>query len=797
MRKEILLNNGWYFHKGDIELPRPSDKGPVYSQSKTVRYQVGPAAYSYMDMPDAYNSQSGLLTHEWWERVDLPHDYIIDQDITDRSNTNTNGYMKYENAWYRKHFKLSDADKGKRIVLRFDGIATESAVYFNGCVMHHNYSAYNTFEVDITDYAYFDRDNVIAVYVNTDHFEGWWYQGGGIYRNVYLTITDKVAIDLWGVYAPSEKLDGNTWRVNFETTVVNADYSDADIKLKSEIIDSKGNVVATAEGKGVASLREKTTVKYTATVNSPKLWDCDTPNLYSVKTTLYKDGEAIDESYTRIGFRTVEITVDKGLLLNGKKTIIKGLCGHQDYGLTGIAVPDNVARYKVRLMKEMGANGYRTSHYQQTEAYMDAFDEMGFLVMDEVRWFESTKESYAQIESLLKRDRNRPSVIFWSTSNEEPLHITDVGANIHRAMAAEIRKLDNTRYITAAVCHSPDKCRIYDDCDVVGINYTLEIYDKVHEQKPDKPIFSSECCATGTTRGWCFDHATFRLSEWDRNAYGYEDYFLGRERTWQFLMSRPYVFGAYQWTSVDHRGECVWPALSSRSGALDMFLQKKGAFYQNKSFWTDEPMVYIVPHWNFEGLEGEEINVTVYTNCDELELFLNGETLGRKQIEKYGHGEWLVSYAAGTLKACAYRNGELVCTDERVTTGKPVALKLTLDNDFTANGRDLALFTCECVDSEGRVVPDAEEFVHFTATSPARIVGTGSDNCDHANVTNTDRQMYMGKISVAVKPSAGQKEISLLARSANCKAAKLTVQCGGSANKQGNADGVAIPGYIQ
>lgn len=515
-------------------------------------------------------------------------------------------------------------------------------------------------------------------------------------------------------------------------------------------------------------------MRYSAVVENPLLWDCENPNLYTVETVLKQNGTEIDKNITRIGFRTVEISVDDGLLLNGKKTIIKGVCAHQDFGLTGLAVPENIARYKVKLIKEMGANGYRTSHYQQTESYMDAFDEMGFLVMDEARWFESTKEAFEQIESLVKRDRNRPSVIFWSTSNEEPNHITETGRKLHRAVSAHIRKFDKTRYITAAEDKTPEKSTIYDYCDVVGINYNLNIYDTVHEMCPEKALFASECCATGTSRDWNYPsnlNGRLRDKDVDTNSW-----FLGREKTWKFLMERPYILGCYQWAAVEHRGEAMWPAVCSKSGALDLFLQKKGAFYQNKSHWTEEPMVHIVPHWNFKGLEGQEILVTVYTNCDELELFLNGESLGKKTIEKYGHGEWNVPYTKGTLEVKGYENGLVVAVDKRVTTGKPVSLRLTADNEFTANGRDIALFTCECLDSEGRVVPDASEFVEFSVATPATIVGTGSDNCDHNNVTNSSRKMYMGKIRVAVKINKGQESVELTAFSENCGVTAIKIE---------------------
>ncbi len=773
MRTEILLNDKWLFHKGDIDIERPAKKGSAYSETKTVRKQCGPASYFYQDHPDFFTSGQQLLSHERWDEICLPHDFVINQDLSENEN-NAFGYLHYDNAWYRKHFVLPNGAEDKRITLRFDGIATTSTVYVNGCLMYHNFSAYNTFEIDISDVVYFDKENVIAVYVSTEEFEGWWYQGGGIYRDVHLTLTEKVAIDLYGVYAPYKKLDDNNWQIDFETTVINSDYRNSDVKIESFVTDKNGNTIAKATGNGTIGSRDKNIIKYTALVRNPLLWDCDTPNLYSIKTLLYNDDGIIDETYTRIGFRTVEVSVDKGLLINGKKTVIKGVCGHQDFGLTGLAVPENIAKYKVSLIKEMGANGYRTSHYQQTEFYMDAFDEMGFLVMDEARWFESTKESFEQIESLVKRDRNRPSVIFWSTSNEEPLHITENGRRVHLAIAEHIKKFDKTRMITAAVCDSPDKCTIYDDCDVVGINYNLGIYDTVHQLRPNKPIFASECCATGTSRDWNFEpDGNYRLRDKDRDS---GNYFLGREKTWKYLMSRPYVFGGYQWISVEHRGEATWPAICSKSGAIDLFLQKKGAFYQNKSFWTDEPMAHIVPHWNFKGLEGQNILVTVYTNCDELELFINGDSQGKKAIEKYGHGEWNVTYEAGTLSVIGYRNGMAVCKDERITTGSPTGLRLTLNNDFKANGRDMALFTCECIDDNGNVVPDASEFVKFTVASPAYIVGTGSDHCDHNNVTNRERKMYMGKITVAVKPTYGQEELTLTAMSKNCGYTQLKLK---------------------
>ncbi|MCQ2734827.1 MAG: DUF4982 domain-containing protein [Alphaproteobacteria bacterium] len=770
MRKEQKLIDNWLFHKGDINISYPTNKGQVYAAAKTERKKVGPASYLYPETVDDFGN-SGKMRFEQWEKVSVPHDYIINQD-NDKSENNALGYFHYTNAWYRLHFGIGEEYKDKRITLNFEGIAGKSVIYLNGCLVYRNFSSYNSFEVDITDVAYFEQENVLAVYVDTTEFEGWWYQGGGIYRDVTLCITDKISFDLYGVYAPVKKLKGNNWQIDFENTVRNDYFDDeTEVEVQNCLLDKNGDCVLKSSSKAVALPQEKAVTKSSEIIESPMLWDTENPNLYTIRSLLIVNGEQIDENYTRIGFRDVKITTN-GLFINDKKTVIKGVCCHQDFGLTGLAVPNNIAKYKIKLIKEMGANGYRTSHYQQSTATMDALDELGFIVMDETRWFESTTDAVAQLETLVKRDRNRPSVFFWSTGNEEPFFVSENGRRIHRKLANTIKKLDNTRFITAAEDKSPEKSTIYDYCDVIGINYNLNIYDKVHEMCPDKAVFASECCATGTTRDWNFFSAKGRITDKDQDT---NSWFLGREKTWKFLNDRPYVLGGYQWIAIEHRGEAVWPAICSKSGAIDLFLQKKGAFYQNKSFWTDEPMVHIVPHWNFEGFEGKEIPVTVYTNCDEVELFLNGKSLGKKQIEKYGHGEWNVKYVPGKIAVKGYINGKFLAEDCRETTGKPVGLKLTQLNDFKANGEDIALFVCECVDEQGRTVPDANEFVKFYVSKNAEIIGTGSDNCDSRNVKNTDREMYMGKILVGVKPKIFSESFELLAVSNRLKTAIITV----------------------
>lgn len=775
MREKILFDDEWIFHKGDIETEFPRDKGPVYSQSKTERKIWGPASRHYTAIPDDYDTSKEVCT-EKWEKVSLPHDYVIKQRPSELEN-NALGYFKYENAWYRKKFKLSEADVNKRITLLFEGVATHATVYINGCLAKHNFCGYNSFEVNITDLVKFgEEENVLAVYVQTNEHEGWWYEGGGIYRHVWLKKTEDVAIDLWGVYIAPKKIDEENWIVKIETEIINDRYEDITAEAETIIYDKERNVVARASGKTEIPLREKKTAVYFTDVKNPQLWDIDNPYLYTAKTVIKVNGKECDAYETKTGFRTFEINPDKGLFLNGNHIKIKGVCAHQDFGITGKAVPDNIHRYKVELIKEMGANGYRTSHYPHPEAVMDALDELGFIVMDETRWFESTDEGKQQLEMLIKRDRNRPSVLFWSVGNEEPHHLTEEGRRICKNLISFVRKLDNSRYIMSAVSNDPDSATVYDELDVIGINYNLDKYEYIHKKYPDKGVFSSECCATGTTRGHygadCPEKSY--ISAYDKDM---DSWFLGREKTWKFITEREWVLGAYQWIAFEHRGETIWPRLCSQSGAIDLFLQKKDAFYQNQTHWIeDKPLVHILPHWNFEGREGEIISVWAYTNCEELELFLNGVSLGKKNIEKYGHGEWQVKYQPGKITVEGRNGGKTVCSDTKETTGKSEKLNLKLENTIRkANGKDIAVINCYCTDDKGREVPTASPYVTFYTNNLGKIVGTGSDIADHNPVYETSRRMRMGRITAAVQVGKNPGELKVYAVCDNLKDGVLTI----------------------
>lgn len=731
----------------------------------------GPASTAYNDNSDRYDH---IDNTDFWETVTLPHDGIISQ-APSKENNNALGYFDYQNLWYRKHFTLSDADKDKHLTLYFEGVTGNATVYLNGCLVKRHCGGYAPFEVDITDFALFDRENLLAVYVDVSHHEGWWYEGAGIYRHVWLVKTDTTAVDLYGVFVcPVKKENESGWTLKTEVTLRNTAFADDRVTVSVAYLDADGQTIAqTDEQPLCVEAQSKAKLCMHTDVDGVKRWDIDDPNLYTAVTTVKRDGAVIDTVTDRFGFRTFRFDAAHGFFLNERPVKIKGVCCHQDFGLTGRAVADNIYRYRIQLMKEMGANGYRTSHYPHAEATMDALDELGLVVMDETRWFSTSEESKEQLKTLIKRDRNRPSVILWSVGNEEPFHTEQRGVRITKGLKALVRRYDTSRPITTAVSIEPQDAPTLGVCDVIGINYNLSAYDTIHKKYPDIPLVSSECCATGTTRGHYADDAPIRgyINAYDHDA---NYWFLGRENTWKFIMAREWVAGSFQWAGIEHRGETVWPRLCSQSGAVDLFLQKKDAFYQNQSHWSDTPMIHLLPHWNHVGREGKEIDVWAYTNCEVAELYLNGKSLGVRQLEPYSHAAWQVPFERGVLEVVGRKNGQEVARDRVETTGKPIALKLTLENEITSVGSDVALVRCEAVDAAGRCVPDAEGVtVQFDVDAGGELLGTGSDISDPTPVTCPDRRMRAGVCVAAVRVK--KETVCVTARAFGLDSAEVTL----------------------
>lgn len=774
MSRRILFVNDWRFHDGEIEVQRPALKGPVYTQAKTESYRFGPAAIYYEDRPNDFGNHKYHLTHDRWDTVTLPHDYIINSKINPDGNCAL-GFYDYRPAWYRKHFKADEEMRGKRIEIEFLGVATECDVYFNGVYMTRNTTAYTPFVVDISDFIKFDgEDNVIAVHTTCETIENWWYNGAGICHKVYLCVSEPVAVERDGVYLCPTKLSDTEWQLKCEVEIRSAVYEESPVRCVTEIFAPDGTSASEMCGEVNVPARDSAAVSLDCSVISPFLWDVDSPNLYRAKTEIFVRGEKTDERWDTFGFRTIEFDSERGFMLNGRRLTINGVCGHEDFSLTGKALSDNVMRAKVRLIKEMGANAYRCAHSMQDEALMDAFDRYGILVMAETRHFSSTPAHLAELRALVKRDRNRPSVFMWSVGNEEHYFVKDEGRRIAENMIHEVRRLDNTRPIMTANDKSPEICTVYEVSDLVAVNYNPHLYDYLHEKYPDKPLFVSECSAASGTRGWYYGECpeAGRRSAYDRDV---NSWFQSHENVFVPFRTRPWIMGAFVWSAIEYLGEAVWPRICSCSGAIDLYLQKKDAFYQLKTYFTDEPLVHILPHWNMDG--EENVKVFVYDNCASVELFLNGRSLGRQSSERFVHHEWDVAFEAGELLCIGYNErGEEIARDVRVTSGPAYALKLRLENegDVCYNGEDLALFTCYVVDSEGREVPDAEPTVTFITDEGVKIVGTGSDNTDHTPPACPTRRMWAGRALAALLPIR-EGTLTLTAKAQGLKTARISV----------------------
>ncbi len=763
MRETILFTENWKYHADDPALyPEPADI-IRYLEAKTECRVWGPASRAYTE---------GLA----WEDVEIPHDFIITQTPAKSNASWSEGHFRYHNAWYRRHFTLDAADEGRRIALYFEGVATHAEVYVNGCLAGRNFSGYTPFELDISSFVFFGEDNVIAVYADSSSsHEGWWYQGGGIYRDVWLLKGDQAHVLRGGVFIHPEHLGGEKWRVPIDVEIRNDDVKERALRVECEGFapDGKSLFLETTETRVPAWSTEK--LALAAFADHPRRWDVEDPVLYSVETRVFDGGTLIDGQTDRFGFRTFAFT-GEGFFLNGRRLYIQGENGHQDYGLTGKVMPRRAAFRRAQLYKEMGVNAVRCSHYLHTRHLMDAYDELGFVVMAENRWYSDEPEAMRQLETLIRTERNRPSVVLWSAGNEEPTHAEARGARIARRLFTRIRQLDPTRPVTTVVCHDPADAPVEELVDVIAVNYNLDAYDKLHEKYPGKPILAGEVCATGTVRGWYGDNAPEygRLSAYDHDS---SKSFLGREKTWRFLKARPWVAGAFQWDGVEHRGEGTWPRLCSVSGAIDLYLEKKDAFYQNQSHWSEKPMIHLLPHWNHRGAEGRPIPVWIYSNCEEAELFLNGRSLGRRRLTPYVHEEWTVPYEAGTLSAVGRIGGEKAAEDIQETTGPAAALKLLVNSAGNrADGRDVALLTCVCLDAEGREVPDASPEISFEVNHLGRILGTGSDMCDHTPVQSPVRRMRAGRAAICVRVGKEPGTMTVTARAPGLAAAFLDIE---------------------
>ena len=750
------MDLGWKFHRGEIVRKGASSHSEAYSGCKSGGV-MGPGGLLYDDSS--------------WQQVDLPHDYFAESGFS-ADNLVSHGYRDRCDGWYRKTFCLDPALEGKHLLLVFEGTAVNAEFYFNGSLMARSFSAYTETVFDITDRACFgEKCNTLAVYIKGLETEGWWYEGAGIYRHVKLYAKDPVHIAHNGIFAkPILKKDTkNSWLVNLQTTVENSGYTDETVQIAATLYDDD-RVVAENTLKDVfCPANDTVEAVQKFTVSRPVRWDVDDPKLYRLQVTLSSG----DEETVSIGFRTFTAHKDEGFFLNGKKIFLKGVCCHQDHAGVGVAVPDSVQDYRIRRLKEMGCNAYRCSHNLPNKEILDACDRHGLLVMDENRRFETREEVLEYLRIMVRRDRNHPSVVMYSLFNEEPLQNTREGARIYRRMASVVRKLDDSRLLTGAINGSMEGAGL--EMDVTGVNYNLGAVEMMRKLHPDHVLFGSENNSAVTTRG-CYrsDYENNVLSNYDEECVLWGQTI---SQTWDFVRKHPYFGGIFVWTGFDYRGEpspFVWPSVSSSFGIMDTCGFEKDAFYFHKACFTDKPMVHLLPHWNWK--KGETIRVMAVTNCEEAELFLNGKSLGKKKADLCDRPQWLVDFVPGTILCKVYRKGKCVAKTKHTTTGKPFAIQIQADATIKNDGHDTAVLNFCVVDKKGRVVPTAENLLHFEVPGDGAVIGVGNgDPNSHEPDKAPYRKLFAGRCQALVQSRPGAKHITVRATGEGLESAELTL----------------------
>jgi beta-galactosidase len=721
-----------------------------------------------------------------WRQVDVPHDYVIEGTFNEKTGDKDHGFLPTEPAWYRKAITIPATAAGRRIWLEFDGVFSNSSYWLNGRLIGHERSGYSSFRFDITDAAKPGQRNVLTV--RTDPvFEGWWYEGGGIYRHTRMVILDPVHVAPWGVYAdarvadPSDGVHADA-TVVVKTALANDVARPVEAAVLSEVLDSEGRVVGKAQGvQRLAANSVADAPEQQIALAKASLWSLDTPVLYRLRTTVSVAGKVVDRHTVNFGVRQLRFDPDHGFFLNGKSVKLKGVCCHQDHAGVGIAIPDRLQVWRLERLKEMGCNAYRTSHNAATPELLDACDRLGILVMDETRHFGdtycgktpfgTTATKLVDLTGQVQRDRNHPSVIMWSVGNEEPLSGSPVGAEIAKAMKTRIDRFDGSRPVTMGMNFAwGEKGSVTYSIDLQGFNYYPEKYKWFHELRPLQPIVGTETASQVITRG---------IYSEDKVKGYVPAYGTICEKYWQPQDEMEFVMGGFAWTGFDYKGEPTpyeWPCVNSHYGIMDICGFPKDNYYYYQSWWTDKPVMHIFPHWNWQGKEGQEIAVWVYSNCDEVELFLNGTSLGKQTMPKNQHLEWKVKYTPGELTAKGTYHGKAV-TDTVETTGEPAGIVLEPDRThLNSDGSDLTVVAVKIVDAKGRVVPTAGNLVHFNVSGSGVLLGVGNgDPSCHEPDKASQRSAFNGLAQVLVQTTRKPGIITLKAESDRLKMATITL----------------------
>jgi len=748
-----------------------------------------------------------------WRSLDLPHDWSIEGPYS--AEEKAQGSLPTGIAWYRKRFRAPESFAGRCVTLEFDGVYQNSEVWIDGQYLGKRPYGYIPFNYDITPYLAAGRDNVVAVKVdNSKQSNCRWYSGSGIYRHTWLLATNKVHVAEWGVFVTCPRVTAERATVQVKTRVRNDGKTASTCTLVTALIDKDGKTVQTIEATQEVGATGEYEFVQQVRVDKPNLWSDGDPYLYKVHSELKDPARVLDECDTPVGIREALFDADRGFLLNGKHVKLNGVCLHHEAGSMGAAVPERVWERRLEALREMGCNAIRTSHNPYAAEFLDLCDRMGFLVMNEA--FDEWKVGKSQIgpygyanyfdewyerdvRNFVRRDRNHPSVVLWSAGNEILDQGEPHGAETLRKLLDVFHGEDPTRPVTCGCDHiaseppsetaRPEFLALL---DVVGYNYVDRWRDRAEKYYsidkaafPQRRVIGTESISMGGVRG---------------GAGGGRG--IDTEQLWKFVSTYDYVAGDFMWTGIDYLGESRWPGKGSTSGVIDTCGFKKDGFYFYQSQWTARPMLHLFPHWNWKGREGQFIPVTCYTNCDTVELFINGKSAGvkgyafpRRGMEgRYGnyparmraarttndlHLTWDIPYEPGTLKAVGTKDGKVVCTEEVSTTGDPAAVVLAVDRDVIPAGRQgIAHVTVRILDEQGRMAPAASNEVTFAVEGEARIIGVDNgDPQSHEDYKAGKRKAFNGMCLAILQSTGKPGQVRVTATSAGLRSGAVAFAC--------------------
>lgn len=782
--RRIALNDGWRFHKGE---------------------SVGA-------------EQPGFDDSTWGE-LRLPHDWAIDGPFDSTQNPHTGALPIFGTGWYRKTFTLAATAKGRVLTVVFDGAMSNARVWLNGHELGNRPYGYSSFAFDLTPFLNFGATaNVLAVRLTPEDKSSRWYPGAGIYRHVWLDVTDAVHVPTWGTFVTTPEVSAERATVKVRTEIAAPASENREIAVESSVVNAAGTVVARERASAALKGGGVQVVTTTLTVAKPTLWDIDRPYLYALVTELRAGTRVLDRYETPFGIRSIAFDKQKGFLLNGRAVKLQGVCDHHDLGALGAAVNRRAVERQLQILKGAGVNALRTSHNPPAPEVLEFCDRLGIVVMDEAfdmwrrpkvpngysKYYDEWSER--DVRDFVRRDRNHPSVIMWSIGNEIPEQNSPNGWEEAKRLTALFHEEDPTRPTTSAF-NSPEaaiKNRLAEFVDIPGFNYRPWMYEQTLKDHPDWIIVGAETASCVSSRGVFHlplekyeKHPSLQLTGYDLIAppwaYCPEAEFLYQERM-------PQVLGEFVWTGFDYIGEPTpyfnrggtvetdWPARSSYFGFVDLAGFPKDRYYLYQSEWTKAPMVHVLPHWNWAGHEGQVIPVMAYTNADEVELFLNGKSLGRKKkgaepvalpvgknvatgvgktdpdlirdssISSRWRLAWQVPYAPGSLRAVAFKGGKQVAVDEVKTAGAPARIRLAPDRaTIKADGDDLSFVTVRVEDKDGNLCPLADSLVKFAVTGAGTIEAVDNGNAATVEPFHAkERKAFAGMALLIVRSKAGQ-----------------------------------------